>query len=208
MAFVKFKVDLTSTDARASRHHQKKGSILRPQETLTDHPSLEYLKDWQTQHPALKVPKSWIVQADEHPLVQYLETLSQTLLQILCFDRDFTHPLITKHMSPDFSAQQDGHSNSRSREEHFAICAKAMDEMPGYGWEVIETVVEIHEGGKKAKLWTFKRLSGLFGPSSIRYLDVGNGIVKESVSVMKWELQGETWVCKQLKKMNGVSGVA
>jgi hypothetical protein len=83
-----------------------------------------------------------------------------------------------------------------------------MDEMPGYGWEVIETVVEIHEGGKKAKLWTFKRLSGLFGPSSIRYLDVGNGIVKESVSVMKWELQGETWVCKQLKKMNGVSGVA
>ena len=208
MAFVKFKVDLTSTETGLSRNRQKKGCVAEIQEPLMGHPSLGYLRDAHAQHSALKAPESWIVKAEEHPLAQYLETLSQQLLHILCFDRNFTHPLITTHMSPDFSGQQDGHSSSRTREEHFAICAKAMDEMPGYRWEIIETVLEIHKGGKKAKLWTFKRLSGLFGPDQARNLDIGYGIVKESVSVMKWELQGETWVCKQLKKMNGVSGVA
>ena len=207
MAFTKFRVELASIDTSLSRRLQGKSCPAISQETLTGHPSLEYLRDAQTQQPALKIPKSWIVKGNDHPLAEHLEQLSQTLLQILCFDRDFAHPLITKHMSPDFSAQQDGHSKTRSREEHFAVCAKAMDEMPDYGWEVIETVVEIHECGKKAKLWTFKRLSGSFGPSSKHNLEIAPGIIKESVSVMKWELQGGTWVCKQLKKMNGVSGV-
>ena len=208
MAFTKFKVELASNDPNSLKCLRKKTCLSTTKEDLIDHPSLGYLTGYHARCSPAMVSKSTIVNADEHPLARYLESLGQNILNILCVDQDFTNPLVMKHMSPTFSARQEGTVASTCREEHFILCQQAMDEMPGYEWEIIESVLEIHETGKRAKQWTFKRLKGIYGPHQRHMLDVGPGICKESVSVMNWELQGETWVCTRLKKMNGVSGVA
>ena len=207
MAFTKFRVELASTDPGSLKSIQKKAYVSTSTKELIDHPSLGYLTNYPARCPSTNTSKSTIVNADEHPLARYLETLGQTILHILCVDQDFTNPLVLKHMSPTFSAREEGIVSSTCREEHFIVCAQAMDAMPGYEWDIIESVFEIFESGKKAKQWTFKRLKGLYGPHQ-RHMFDGPGICKESVSVMSWELQEETWVCTRLKKMNGVSGVA
>lgn len=211
MAYGKFRIEKPASDINAIPFRQKKEYNSRCSEELSNHPSLKYLTTQEAPFVPSKVSKSTIVSRDEHPTAKYLASLSQKMLYILCVEKDFTHPLVLKHIPPDFSAQQDGRTNSQSREDHFEIWASALEEMPGYGWEVVETVAEIHQSGKKAKMWTFKRLSGLFAPGSGREKissDVAPGIVKENVGVMKWELRDDTWVCTRLKTLNGVSGVA
>lgn len=209
MAFIKFKIEPNPTDLRHLKCRKSEDYSPGHFEELSNHhPSLRYLRSPETQQSLPTTRRgSFFARPDEHPLAQYLESLSKTVLGILCFQKDFTHPLILKHISPNFSAQQDGRVNSKSREEHFAIWANFVDKMPDYGWEVIESVVEIHEGGKKAKHWSFKRLSGLRSPHQGHGVGAGPGMCQESVGVMKWELQGETWVCTRLKMMTGVSGV-
>ena len=192
-------------DRESMERCQKDNSIVKIREMLTSHPSLQYFRLSKPQCAPTKATKFYILLPNHHPLAQYLGQLLRTLFRIIRDDKDFTHPLVVQHVSPSFSGSQDGRASSYTRDEHFKIWAKASDEMPNYNEEIVETNTEIYSSGKKARLWFFKRQQGWSIPS---YQHRGPGICKESVGVMKLHLQGKTWVCMRLKKMNGVSGLA
>ena len=189
MSFTKFKVQLghpnEALDCEKTTHQEFKCS-----EQLHHHPSLAYLTTGRKESPTYKISNAAIVpssETDTNPAATYLKALSQTLLRIVIIDKDISNPLLKKHMSPKFSAKQDDQENSKDLSEHLSIWAEAIKSMPDYQYEIIESVAEIHESGKKADVWTFKRLSGvpvLAAPAKRgRKRQVDNGVCKESVGV-------------------------
>ena len=213
MSFMKFRVELEPPN---SLHNCGKAGphVLQTCGELSGHPSLAYLWTMEQQQPqsphqitnATVAPDS---EADGNPTAAYLRSLARSMLVVLCNEKDLSSPLLKKHIASSFSTKQDDHLNSKGRDDLLALWADTVKLMPDYHAEIIDSVAEIHETGKKAKVWTFKRLSGLPGAnmpgSRPRRSEVEGGICKEGVTCMHWELRAQVWQCVRLKMMRGVS---
>lgn len=214
MSMLKFKVRLGPVeDKKNSKKLQK--DVIASRDPWKDHPSLSYL--WATESPSLRPPPrqshATIVpdqEAETNPTATYLRDLSQRMLVALCNDKNLSHPILRKHIAPFFSSRQDEFSPSKCRDDHLAVWAEALKEMPDYHAEIVDSVAEIHEGGRKARVWTFKRLSGIpateleVGSEGGGNEDVGAWICKEGIGLMKWELRESLWMCVHLQMMRGV----
>ena len=213
---------------------KRKDDVSERYNGLQCHPSLAYLTLGRTASAPSSISTSTFVQGSEgdtNSTAAYLKSLSETMLSILCNERDLAHPLLKKHISPAFLAKQDDRENSTGLGEHLSIWTHSMKDMPDYRYEIVESIAEMHENGKNARVWSFKRLSGLPVETAIgsraTKCELKNGICKESVDVLYWELQGtydrrmvkgdipysnqgtgQLWVCARMKMMEGVSGVA
>lgn len=159
------------------------------QNTLAEHPSMKFLRT-----PRPLATKQQPDGYNNHPAAAYLESLTRTLLSLVTNGKDATHPLVAKHISPDFRSNQDDRPPASDRSQHTAIWLKDMSRMPDMHCEVISCTAKVHEDGRKAKVWTLKRLSNLPG-----------GICKEGVSITKWERKGQVWMCVKLKMLRGVA---
>lgn len=175
MAFSRFRVNRKPEEPAAAT------------EIRDSHPSLMYLIP-------PNLPRKTERQHAQSPTELYLQSLSVSLLHALCNERNFHHPLLARHIAPEFNSSQDDLPGSEDREDHLELAAEALSSMPDYRCVIYDCVARICEGGRKAKVWTSKRLSGLPG-----------GICKDGVSVMAWERRGQVWMCTRLKMMRGVA---
>lgn len=171
---------------------QEKRYSSRIQDLYINHPSLAILK---ASSMAFEKLNCWRIISSSDPFAQYLDALSQTVGDLLYVQNDLAHPLVQTHISSDFVEHQDGR-RSRSLEEHIAICRKGVHEVSQQIWEALETVVELHENESKARLWNYRRSRGWTAGKLV-------GMSEESVAMMEWEWDGQVWVCKRLRIMNG-----
>ena len=202
---MQFKVKLDDVDKEAEMI-KNKDIVLQGCGKLHHHPSLAYLFapnrqrsrscELSSRHKVANLVE------EDHYVAVYLRSLSCKILHILCNDRDFSHALLRKHTSPSYSAEEDGEyrRSSQDRDEHLATWADGVNNMPGSSVEIIESLAQIHEGRRKAHVWTLRRLRGL-------PVHNNSGVCKESITIMHWELRDEVWVCVELKMLNGVPGM-
>ena len=61
--------------------------------------------------------------------------------------------------------------------------------------EMIDIMPDVDESGREARTWCWKRQKDQEGTSS-----------RESVSVLYWELQDDTWICVKMMSLQGSVG--
>ncbi|KAK4546373.1 hypothetical protein LTR36_002050 [Oleoguttula mirabilis] len=157
-------------------------------EGITSHPSLAFLR------PCGALSEKPQDGYHTNATAAYLESLSQTLLYLLTNDKDISNPLLEKHLSPDFHSHKIDTAPFKGRAQHLSLWQREVGQVPNLRCEIISCAAKVHEDGRKAKVWTAKRLSGLPGD-----------ICKEGVSIMKWERKGGVWMCVKWKMMRGVA---
>lgn len=108
-------------------------------------------------------------------------------------DGSLSYPVLLEHMSPSFIGKLDNKPFSVNHAQHLDSRSRALQHMPYYHCEVITSIAKVGEDGRKAKAWTFKRLSGLPG-----------GVCKDGVSAMKWERRGQVWMCVTLRTVRNM----
>jgi len=138
---------------------------------MAAHPSLALLQLRQPHTAELRI-------VEEDPICAYLTSLSIDIFHTLCNSRRINDPLVLKHMSPSFSAYVEGRPAARNRGEHLKIWLESLRAMPELRVEVLSCIAKIHPDGRRAKVWSFKRLTNL--PGGV----LPGGITKEGVSIM------------------------
>ena len=215
MSLSKFKVQI-GTRCGTGKCIDNDSAYYHTTNELPHHPSLSYLwapNQQLTSQPLWETPPEATIvsdsEVDQNPTAAYLKSLTCTMLDILCNDKDLSSPLLLKHIAPSFAARQDDRENSKSRDEHLAVWAEAVERMPNYRSDIIDSVTEIHESGRKAKVWTLKRLSGIptadLSERNGCMSGIQPGICKEGISCMNWELRGQVWMCVRLQMIRGVA---
>ena len=110
-------------------------------------------------------------------------------------EKDLTHPLLLKHMSPCFQSGPDDYPRTKDLSHFAEMWRESMVAMPDMRVSDIDPVAFVHDDGRRAKVWTSKRISGMSG-----------SFCKEAVSILSWERgKGQVWVCVNIRKMQGVS---
>ena len=84
-----------------------------------------------------------------------------------------------------------------------------MKKMPLFKEEIMDRLVDIHPSGRKARMWSFKRMYGIPARDAMEnkewMSELDDGICKEGIGCMDWELRGDIWMCVRLHLMWGVS---
>jgi hypothetical protein len=126
----------------------------------------------------------------------YLGALTEALLNLL-LGNGSDSPLILKHISPLFELQQEDLPWICGRDALLENAKLLNERFPDYRVEVQSARTKVSANGRTAKVWVFKRLSGLMG-----------GLCRESVGIMKLRRNGQVWVCVKLRMMKGVAEYA
>ncbi|KAF2161013.1 hypothetical protein M409DRAFT_28620 [Zasmidium cellare ATCC 36951] len=129
----------------------------------------------------------------------YITNLSHQILRLIYNERDFTHPLLQKHICPTLSSTHDPDPDFPNKshadlDSHVAEWVQTLKANPSFDVQILDTVAEVQENGRRARTWSLKRVVGLPG-----------GLCKESVSCGKWERRGSTWVITSVSMLRGVS---
>ncbi|KAK4504721.1 hypothetical protein PRZ48_002683 [Zasmidium cellare] len=132
----------------------------------------------------------------------YIADLSEQILRLIYNERDFNHPLLHKHICPTLSSTHDPDPDFPKKshtdlDSHVAEWVQTLKANPTFDVQVLDTVAEVHEKGRRARTWSVKRVVGLPG-----------GLCKESVSCGKWERRGGTWVITSISMLRGVTEFA
>lgn len=200
---------------------------------ITTHPSLAYLA------PPQQTIRSKTVESNDdssnqtptsHPkTATHLRTLTAQILEIIYNAKDYTHPVLTQHLLPTAlphkhsprlpyqQQQQKQHSTAPERQINtpFASAAQVALRAPNLHAEILRSVARVQANGLAAEVWTWMDVSGLpvsemrFKAAGAKERVEGEGIVKESVVVLRWEWREEEgeWVCVRLRMVRGVLGV-
>lgn len=131
-------------------------------------------------------------------LERHIQQLAFTFVDVLCNQKDMTHPFLQRHVAPDFQYKTDfrseGHERRR-RDSHLTSWQQMLQDMPNLYMDMVDISPDVDKSGLRARTWCWKRDGSLKG-----------GLRKESVSVMSWELRDKVWVCVEINSMLGVVG--
>ena len=212
MSFAKFKVKVRPRDdTKRNPETISNGNAIRQ---LPGHPSLAFLQtksqsqlqvDAQTFDGTIECSSNATSEADA--IANYLINLTKTLLKAFA-RRDFKDPLIQKHFSPNFSGKHDDLRSTKGAEDHLTVWTERMRSMPNFHEQIIDVAVDVHGSGRKAKIWTLKRLTGIPPSEPIESRSqsyaMKGGVSKEGIAIVDWEVKGDVWMCMRVQMIWGV----
>ena len=125
---------------------------------------------------------------------EYLKGLSITLLEILN-NKNFEDPSI-KHLAPDiYSEHTADHQTviATSRDDLVDAVQSMVAEIPDYHAEFLDSGAKVTERTGKGTVWVLRLLTGL-----------SDGLRRESVSVLHWELRDGEWLCTKHRGLRSI----
>ena len=126
---------------------------------------------------------------------EYLETLSRDILGVNLNLKDTSHPLVMKHMSPEFRGKHDALPKASSRDDHQDNLQKHLAEQPHFHVEVLNASSDVDESRGRATVYLWYDISG-----------IAQGLEREAVAVLSWERKQGTWMIMKHSGMRGSSG--
>ena len=126
---------------------------------------------------------------------EYLETLSKSILDINLNLKDPTHPLIIKHMSPQFRNKHDALPKVATRDDHQDNLQKHLAEQPDFHCDILNASSEVDDSRGRATVYLWYEITGL-----------KHGFEREAVAVLSWERRQGVWMIMKHLGMRGPSG--
>ena len=190
MSSATFRLDISPQLQQKSFEHQ--------------HPSLAYLK-CPSHRPTRKTAPQHLTTNDvptgDDTTESHLCKLSTAILNILTNSKDYSDPILTKHISHTSLARKDHYPNAnpgQSVQDVLHANAQIVHLMPDLHAENLSSMARVQDNGQKAETWTWLSVSGL---------PVMEGPVREVVCVMKWKKTESKWMCESIRVVRGVMGV-
>ena len=128
---------------------------------------------------------------------QYLERLAKSILEVNLNQRDNSHPLIQKHISPDFRGKHDALPKVNNRDDHQQSLMKHLDTLPNFHIDILNSSSEVDDSRGRATVYLWYEIRGL-----------ANDLEREAVAVLSWERKQSTWIITKHQGMRGSSGFA
>lgn len=125
----------------------------------------------------------------------YLESLAKSILEINLNQKDSDHPLIIKHMSPQFRGKHDALPKATTRNEHQDNLKKHLAAQPDFHVIILNSSSEVDDSRGRATVYLWYEISGL-----------SNGLEREAVAVLSWERRQGIWMVVKHQGMRGPAG--
>ena len=125
----------------------------------------------------------------------YLESLSESILDINLNMKDTQHPLIIKHMSPAFRGKHDALPKVNTRDDHQSNLKKHLDSQPNFRVNILNHSSEVDDSRGRATVYLWYEIKGL-----------AHGLEREAVAVLSWERRQGVWMIMKHQGMRGPSG--
>jgi hypothetical protein len=126
---------------------------------------------------------------------EYLESLSDTILDINLNSKDTQHPLIIKHMSPAFRGKHDALPKVNTRDDHQSNLKKHLAAQPDFHVKILNHSSEVDDSRGRATVYIWYEITGL-----------AHGLEREAVAVLSWERRQGVWMIMKHQGMRGPSG--
>lgn len=128
---------------------------------------------------------------------QYLEDLSRQMLDVNLNYKTFDHPIVAKHMSPEFRGKHDTLPKVGNRDDHVSALQKHLQEMPNFHCNILNSSSDVDDSRGRATVYLWYEITGLT-----------HGLEREAVAVLSWERKQGTWMMMKHTGMRGPSGFA
>lgn len=128
---------------------------------------------------------------------EYLEDLSRQILDVNLNIKDNNHPLVVKHMSPQFRGKHDALPKATNRDDHQSNLQKHLAEQPDFHCEILNASSEVDDSRGRATVYLWYQLTGL-----------SHDLKREAVAVLSWERKQGVWMIMKHSGMRGPSGFA
>ncbi|KAK3047883.1 hypothetical protein LTR09_010708 [Extremus antarcticus] len=125
----------------------------------------------------------------------YLENLSEQILEVNLNQRDNNHPLVQKHMSPEFRGKHDALPKVNNRDAHQDNLKKHLAAQPNLKVEILNHSSDVDDSRGRATVYLYYKLHGL-----------EHGLGREAVAVLSWERKQGNWKIIKHQGMRGPSG--
>jgi hypothetical protein len=127
---------------------------------------------------------------------EYLEDLSRKIVDISLNQRDPSHPLMAKHMAPQFRGKHDALPKVNTRDAHQQSLKNHLSELKNFRCEIQNCSSECDDGRGRATVYIWYKLGG-----------TEFGFTREGVAVFSWERKQGLWMIMKHQGMRGPSGL-